>query len=52
MSLSFGTDGMRGDARDVLTPVPVRALARAAADVLGASGFAVGRDPRESGPAL
>lgn len=43
---------MRGDARSELTPAPVRALAQAGAEVLGASGFAVGRDTRESGPAL
>ena len=29
VTLTFGTDGMRGDARTELTPVPVRALARA-----------------------
>lgn len=52
MTLTFGTDGMRGDARDTLTPTAVRALAQAGAEALGASGFAVGRDPRESGPAL
>ncbi|MEM9200982.1 MAG: phosphoglucosamine mutase [Actinomycetota bacterium] len=52
MTLTFGTDGMRGDARDVLTPEPVRALAQAGAELLGEDGFAVGRDPRVSGPAL
>ena len=52
MTLTFGTDGMRGDARDVLLPAPVRALGQAAAELLGADGFAVGRDPRRSGPAL
>ena len=52
MTLSFGTDGMRGDARDLLTPAPVRALAQAGAEILGVEGFAVGRDPRQSGPAL
>jgi len=52
MSLTFGTDGVRADARTVLTPTVVRALAQAGAEVLGAEGFAVGRDPRESGPAL
>lgn len=52
MSLSFGTDGIRGDARNELTPAVVRALARAGADVLGGQGFAVGRDPRQSGEAL
>ena len=52
MSLTFGTDGVRADARTVLTPTVVCALAQAGAEVLGAEGFAVGRDPRESGPAL
>ena len=52
MSLTFGTDGVRADARTVLTPTVVRALAQAGAEVLGAGGFAIGRDPRESGPAL
>lgn len=52
MTLVFGTDGVRGDARTLVTPGPVRALAQAAAEVLGTSGFAVGRDPRRSGPAL
>ncbi|GJM39144.1 MAG: phosphoglucosamine mutase [Acidimicrobiales bacterium] len=52
MSLRFGTDGMRGDARDVLTTEAVEALGRAGAEILGADGFVVGRDTRESGPAL
>ena len=43
---------MRGDARTELLPEPVRALARAGAEILGADGFAVGRDPRASGSAL
>lgn len=52
MSLRFGTDGMRGDARTELTTDLVAALGRAGAEVLGGDGFAVGRDTRESGPAL
>ena len=52
MSLRFGTDGVRGDARADITPSAVAALARAGAEVLGPTGFAVGRDPRESGAAL
>lgn len=56
MSLRFGTDGMRGDARDLLTPDVVGALGRAGAEILGSTGtdgaFVVGRDTRESGPAL
>jgi phosphoglucosamine mutase len=52
VSLSFGTDGMRGDARTQLTTDAVAALGRAGAEILGADGFAIGRDPRESGPAL
>ena len=52
MTLSFGTDGVRGDTRRELTPEFVEALGRAAAEVLGAGQFAVGRDTRESGPSL
>jgi len=52
VTLKFGTDGMRGDARDELTTDLVAALARAGAEELGADGFVVGRDTRESGPAL
>lgn len=52
MSLIFGTDGIRGDARDELTPSVVGALAQAGAEALGANDFAVGRDPRASGSAL
>ncbi len=43
---------MRGDARTELRPPLVELLARAGAEVLGAGGFVVGRDTRESGPAL
>ncbi|MXW95554.1 MAG: phosphoglucosamine mutase [Acidimicrobiaceae bacterium] len=52
MPLTFGTDGVRGDARSELTPEFVEALGRAAAGVLGAERFAVGRDTRVSGPPL
>ena len=52
MSLRFGTDGIRADARDVLTPSVVAALGRAGAEVLGPDGLAVGRDTRASGPSL
>ena len=52
MTLTFGTDGVRGDARRELTPEFVEALGRTAAEVLGADRLAVGRDPRASGPSL
>ena len=52
MSPAFGTDGVRGDARTELTEAAVFRLGLAGAEVLGPSGFAVGRDPRASGPAL
>ena len=52
MTLTFGTDGVRGDARGELTAEFVEALGRAAAEVLGAERFAVGRDTRASGPDL
>jgi phosphoglucosamine mutase len=51
MSLKFGTDGVRGPA-DELTDELVTALGTAAARVLGADRFVVGRDPRESGARL
>jgi phosphoglucosamine mutase len=58
MTLRFGTDGVRGHA-DELTDELVIALGRAAARVLAADlrrqmgrRFAIGRDPRESGPRL
>ena len=50
--LQFGTDGVRGDAETDLTSPLVVALGRAAARVLGASSFLVGRDTRESGPRI
>lgn len=52
MTLAFGTDGIRGDTRRELTGEAVEALGRAAAGVLGAERFAVGRDTRISGPGL
>ena len=52
MALRFGTDGVRGDARTDLTAEAVEMLGRAAAEILGAEEFAVGRDTRASGPAL
>ena len=52
MTLRFGTDGMRGDARTELTAALVQTLAQAGAEELGITGFAVGRDPRQSGPDL
>lgn len=50
--LRFGTDGVRGDADTDLTTPLVTALGRAAARVLGADGFLIGRDTRESGPRI
>jgi len=50
--LRFGTDGMRGDTRTAVTAPLVKALAAAAAEILGADAFAVGRDPRQSSPEL
>jgi phosphoglucosamine mutase len=50
--LHFGTDGVRGVAIDELTPALARDLARAVARVLQPSAVVVGRDTRESGPAL
>src|SRR3546814_10886773 len=50
--LRFGTDGVRGVANLELTAEVVLALGRAAARVLPASRFVVGRDTRLSGPLL
>lgn len=50
--LKFGTDGVRGVANLDLTPELVLALGRAAARVLPAWRFVVGRDTRRSGPLL
>lgn len=52
MALRFGTDGVRGRALSELTEADVAAVSRAAATVLGAGRWLVGRDTRESGPAL
>jgi phosphoglucosamine mutase len=50
--VKFGTDGLRGVANAELTPELVLALGRAAARVVPAPGFIVGRDTRLSGPLL
>ena len=52
MSLKFGTDGVRAEAFTVLTTHYVAALGSAAAQVLGGGQWLIGRDTRESGPAL
>lgn len=52
MSLRFGTDGVRGDTRTVLTSTAVAALGRAAAETLGGNQIVVGRDTRVSGREL
>ncbi|MFN8039455.1 MAG: phosphoglucosamine mutase [Acidimicrobiales bacterium] len=51
MSLSFGTDGVRGPA-EAFTADFVHALGRAAARVLGGDHVVIGRDPRASGPRI
>ena len=48
----FGTDGVRGVANEELTAELALALGRAAARVLAAPAFVVGRDTRRSGPLL
>lgn len=50
--LKFGTDGVRGEFGTELTTSYVAALARAAAKVLRCQLVVIGRDTRESGPAL
>ena len=50
--LRFGTDGVRGIALTELTTDYVEALGVAAARVLGGGRWLIGRDTRESGPAL
>jgi phosphoglucosamine mutase len=52
MALRFGTDGVRGRVPDDLSADDVRRIGAAAAEVLGGPFFFVGRDTRESGPAL
>ncbi len=51
MTLRFGTDGVRGPASE-FTDALVAALGQAATQVLGTSGFVIGRDTRESGERL
>lgn len=52
MHAQFGTDGVRGVANAELSVEVVLALGRAAARVLPATAFVVGRDSRRSGPML
>jgi phosphoglucosamine mutase len=52
VTLRFGTDGVRGVADTELTDDLVVALGRAAARVLPAERFVVGRDTRVSGPRI
>ncbi len=52
MTLSFGTDGVRGPAPEKLNTRFVTCLAKAAAEILSADRWIIGRDTRESGPAL
>ena len=52
VNLTFGTDGVRAEALTVLTTQYAAALAAAAAQVLGGGEWLIGRDTRESGPAL
>jgi phosphoglucosamine mutase len=52
VALRFGTDGVRGRALTELTEADVAAVAYAAASVLGTGRWLIGRDTRESGPAL
>jgi len=51
MTLRFGTDGVRGPASEFPDALVV-AIGRAAAEVLGATTFVIGRDTRESGERL
>lgn len=52
MPIQFGTDGLRGRADEELTEAIAAALGAAAASVIGASHFYIGRDTRESSPRL
>jgi len=52
VSLTFGTDGVRGVANAEITPELVLTLGRAAARVLGTGPWLVGRDTRISGSML
>lgn len=51
-TLRFGTDGVRGRVFDELSLDDAFLIGRAAADVFGCSHAVLGRDTRESGPAL
>jgi phosphoglucosamine mutase len=51
VTLSFGTDGVRGPASE-FTPSWVGALGAAMVDVFGSGPFVVGRDTRASGPEI
>ena len=52
MTLSFGTDGVRGPAPEILDQRFVTCLAVAASEILSADRWVIGRDTRESGPSL
>lgn len=52
MEARFGTDGVRGVANSELTPELALALGRAAARVIRAERFLIGRDTRRSGTML
>ena len=52
MAIRFGTDGVRGRAFEELTLGDAYAIGHAAAQVLGGERALIGRDTRESGPAL
>ena len=52
MTLSFGTDGIRGPTPELLNNHLVASLSRAANEVLSTDRWILGRDTRESGPAL
>ncbi|MCL4113704.1 UNVERIFIED_CONTAM: hypothetical protein GTU68_063584 [Idotea baltica] len=51
-TIKFGTDGVRGRAYEDLSLADAFLIGRAAADVFGGTHAVVGRDTRESGPAL
>ena len=52
MTLSYGADGDRGPRPEILNQSFVTCLATAASEVLPADRWIIGRDTRESGPAL
>lgn len=52
MALRFGTDGVRAEALTQLTTDFARSLGAASARTLGSGEIVIGRDTRESGPAL